>query len=135
VTDANGVLGSLDPAKCLGPRPRLDAARAETAVAALASRLGTLPVAAAEGIQRVVNTNMAEGIRIVSVRRGADPRRFALLAFGGAAGLHITEVARMLEISRVVVPPVAAVLSAWGMLATDLRQQLVLTHCGAAGKG
>ena len=54
--------------------------------------------------QRVVNTNMAEGIRIVSVRRGVDPRRFALLAFGGAAGLHVTEVARLLEIRRVVVP-------------------------------
>ena len=91
-------------------------------------------MAAAEGIQRVVNTNMAEGIRLVSVRRGADPRRFALLAFGGAAGLHVTEVARMLEISRVVVPRVAAVLSAWGMLATDLRHELVLTHVGEAHK-
>src|SRR5437667_1390946 len=108
VTDANVVLGLLDPANFLGGRTRLDAARAETAVAALAERLGTLPVAAAEGIQRAVNTNMTEGIRIVSVRRGADPRRFALLAFGGAAGLHVTEVARMLEISRVVVPRVAA---------------------------
>ena len=134
VTDANVVLGLLDPANFLGGRTRLDAARAETAVAALASRLGTLPVAAAEGIQRVVNTNMTEGIRIVSVRRGADPRRFALLAFGGAAGLHVTEVARMLEISRVIVPRVAAVLSAWGMLATDLRHELVLTHVGDARK-
>jgi N-methylhydantoinase A len=73
---------------------------------------------------------MAEGIRIVSVRRGVDPRRFALLAFGGAAGLHITEVARMLEIARVVVPRVAAFLSAWGMLATDLRYEFVRTHVG-----
>jgi N-methylhydantoinase A len=70
----------------------------------------------------------------VSVRRGADPRRFALLAFGGAAGLHVTEVARMLEITRVIVPRVAAVLSAWGMLATDLRHELVLTHVGEAQK-
>ncbi|HEV8531194.1 MAG TPA: hydantoinase/oxoprolinase family protein [Methylomirabilota bacterium] len=134
VTDANVVLGFLDPANFLGGRTRLETARAEAAVAAIASRLGTLPVAAAEGIQRVVNTNMAEGIRIVSVRRGADPRRFALLAFGGAAGLHVTEVARMLEISRVVVPRVAAVLSAWGMLATDLRHELVRTHVGEARK-
>jgi len=73
---------------------------------------------------------MAEGIRIVSLRRGVDPRRFALLAFGGAAGLHITEVARLLEITRVVVPRVAAVLSAWGMLATDLRYEFVRTHVG-----
>ncbi|MGH7267124.1 MAG: hydantoinase/oxoprolinase family protein, partial [Candidatus Rokuibacteriota bacterium] len=78
----------------------------------------------------VVNTRMAEGIRLVSVRRGVDPRRFALLAFGGAAGLHVTDVARRLEIGRVVVPRVAAVLSAWGMLATDLRYEAVRTHIG-----
>jgi N-methylhydantoinase A len=134
VTDANVVLGFLDPANFLGGRTRLDAAAAERTVAAVAKRLGTSTVAAAEGIQRVVNTNMAEGIRIVSVRRGADPRRFALLAFGGAAGLHVTEVARMLEITRVVVPRVAAVLSAWGMLTTDLRHELVRTHVGEAHK-
>ena len=134
VTDANVVLGFLDPANFLGGRARLDAAAAERAVAAVAKRLGTSAVAAAEGIQRVVNTNMADGIRIVSVRRGADPRRFALLAFGGAAGLHVTELARMLEIGRVVVPRLAAVLSAWGMLTTDLRHELVRTHVGDAHK-
>ncbi len=134
VTDANVVLGFLDPANFLGGRTHLDAGAAERAVAAVAKRLGTNTVAAAEGIQRVVNTNMTEGIRLVSVRRGADPRRFALLAFGGAAGLHVTEVARMLEISRVIVPRVAAVLSAWGMLTTDLRHELVRTHVGEAHK-
>ena len=134
VTDANVVLGFLDPSNFLGGRARLDARQAGRAVAAIAKRLGTSAVAAAEGIQRVVNTNMAEGIRLVSVRRGADPRRFALLAFGGAAGLHVTEVARMLEISRVVVPREAAVLSAWGMLATDLRHEFVRTHVGEAHK-
>src|SRR2546426_4752867 len=71
---------------------------------------------------------MAEGIKIVSVRRGVDPRKFTLVAFGGAAGLHVTEVARLLEIRRVVIPNVAAVLSAWGMLATDLRYELVRSH-------
>jgi N-methylhydantoinase A len=91
-------------------------------------------MAAAEGIHRVVNANMAEGIRLVSARRGVDPRRFTLLSFGGAAGLHVTELARMLEITRVVVPRVAAVLSAWGMLATDLRYELVRTHVGEVQK-
>ena len=91
-------------------------------------------MSAAEGIHRVVNTRMAEGIRLVSVRRGVDPRRFALLAFGGAAGLHVTDVARQLEIDRVIVPRVAAVLSAWGMLATDLRYEVVRTHIGDARK-
>jgi len=134
VTDANLVLGYLDAANFLGGRTLLDDSAAHGAVAAVAGQLGITPVAAAEGIHRVVNTNMAEGIRIVAARRGVDPRRFALLAFGGAAGLHITEVARMLEIRRVVVPRVAAVLSAWGMLATDLRYELVRTHVGEVHK-
>ncbi|MBI1846262.1 MAG: hydantoinase/oxoprolinase family protein [Candidatus Rokubacteria bacterium] len=132
VTDANIALGLLDPKNFLGGRTRLDAAAALRAVERVGLALGVDPVTAAEGIHRVVDTNMAEGIRLVSVRRGADPRRFALLAFGGAAGLHITGVARMLEITRVVVPRVAAVLSAWGMLATDLRHEMVRTHVGEA---
>ncbi len=133
VTDANVVLGLLDPGNFLGGRMRLDVEAARRTVEKVAQQLGIDVVAAAEGIHRVVNTNMTEGIRLVSVRRGADPRRFALLSFGGAAGLHITEVARMLEISRVVVPRVASVLSAWGMLATDLRYEFVRTHVGEAG--
>ena len=134
VTDANLVLGFLDPANFLGGRIGLDARAARTAVDAIARELGTTSLRAAEGIARVVNTNMAEGIKIVSVRRGVDPRRFALVAFGGAAGLHVTEVARLLEIQRVVVPSVAAVLSAWGMLATDLRYELVRSHVSEVGR-
>jgi len=134
VTDANLVLGFLDPANFLGGRIELDARAARTAVDAVARGLGTTSLRAAEGIARVVNTNMAEGIKIVSVRRGVDPRRFALVAFGGAAGLHVTEVARLLEIRRVVVPSVAAVLSAWGMLATDLRYELVRSHVSEVGR-
>jgi N-methylhydantoinase A len=130
VTDANLVLGYLDAGNFLGGRARLDVTAAERAVAQLAAPLGADRMAAAEGIHRVVNTRMAEGIRLVSVRRGVDPRRFALLAFGGAAGLHATDVARHLDIGRVVVPRVAAVLSAWGMLATDLRYEVVRTHIG-----
>src|SRR5581483_7553910 len=130
VTDANLVLGLLDAENFLGGRTRLDPAAAEMAVARVAQQLGVPTVAAAEGIHRVVNTGMAEGIRIVAARRGVDPRRFTLLAFGGAAGLHVTGVARALEIGRVVIPRVAAVLSAWGMLATDLRYELVRTHVG-----
>jgi N-methylhydantoinase A len=128
VTDANLVRGLLDPANFLGGRIALDASAAERAIVPLAKALGTDLLAAAEGISRVVNTNMAEGIKLVSVRRGVDPRGFTLMAFGGAAGLHVTEVARLLEIRRVIVPSVAAVLSAWGMLATDLRYELVRSH-------
>src|SRR5439155_1541042 len=113
VTDANLVLGYLGPGNFLGGRIPLDAAAAQGALAEVARRLGTSVLTAAEGVSRVVSTNMAEGIKIVSVRRGVDPRRFALVAFGGAAGLHVTEVARLLEIRRVVVPSVAAVLYAY----------------------
>ena len=134
VTDANLVLGYLDTGNFLGGRRRLDADAALTAVERVAGQLGVAAVAAAEGIHRVVNTNMAEGIRLVSARRGVDPRRFTLLSFGGAAGLHVTEVARLLEIRRVVVPRAASVLSAWGMLATDLRYELVRTHVGEVHK-
>ena len=133
VTDANLVLGFLDPVRFLGGRQRLDAEAAAGAVDTLAARLGIGRMAAAEGIHRIVNTRMAEGIRLVSVRRGVDPRRFALLSFGGAAGVHVTAVARALDLSRVVVPRLAPVFSAWGMLASDLRYEIVRTHIGAAG--
>ncbi|HZU91824.1 MAG TPA: hydantoinase/oxoprolinase family protein, partial [Stellaceae bacterium] len=133
VTDADLVLGYLDPARFLGGRRRLDRAAAERALDGIAAALGVDRVAAAHGVHRVVNTTMAEGVRLVSVRRGVDPRRFALLAFGGAAGLHATAIARQLELRRVIVPRVAAVLSAWGMLATDLRFEIARTHIGDAG--
>ena len=133
VTDANLVLGYLDARHFLGGRSMLDGAAAESAVDGLARELKVSRIAAAEGIHRIVNTNMAEGIRLVSVRRGVDPRRFALLSFGGAAGLHVTDVARQLDLTRVIVPRVAAVLSAWGMLATDLRFEVARTHIGDAG--
>jgi N-methylhydantoinase A len=130
VTDANLVLGYLDPASFLGGRRLLDRSAAEAAVDPIAAKLGIDRLAAARGIHRVVNTTMAEGVRLVSVRRGVDPRHFALLAFGGASGLHATEIARQLDLSRVIVPRVAAVLSAWGMLTTDLRFEVARTHIG-----
>jgi N-methylhydantoinase A len=132
VTDANLVLGYLDPANFLGGARRLDEGLAARAVDRIAAALGIDRLAAAHGIHRVINTNMAEGVRLVSVRRGVDPRRFALFAFGGAAGLHATDIARQLGRARVIVPRVASVLSAWGMLATDLRFELSRTHIGDA---
>src|SRR5712691_10708902 len=132
VTDANLVLGYLDPGNFLGGERRLDPAPAERAVDRIATSLGIERLAAARGIHRIINTNMAEGVRLVSVRRGVDPRRFALFAFGGAAGLHATDIAHQLGLGRVVVPRIAAVLSAWGMLATDLRFEVSRTHIGDA---
>ena len=132
VTDANLVLGYLNAANFLGGRAKLDTGAAEAAVDRIAEALRVDRMTAAEGIHRVINTRMAEGVRLVSVRRGIDPRRYALLSFGGAAGLHITDIARQLDLRRVVVPRLAAVLSAWGMLATDLRYELARTHIGDA---
>src|SRR3954454_4050913 len=132
VTDANLVLGYLDPANFLGGARQLDPAAAERAGDPIAAQLGIERIAAARGIHRIVNTTMAEGVRLISVRRGVDPRRFALFAFGGAAGLHATDIARQLGLVRVIVPRVASVLSAWGMLATYLRFELSRTHIGDA---
>ena len=132
VTDANLVLGYLDPANFLGGARVLDLPAAERAVDRVAAPLGVERLAAARGIHRIINTTMAEGVRLVSVRRGVDPRRFALFAFGGAAGLHATDIARQLGLKRVIVPRVAPVLSAWGMLATDLRFEVSRTHIGDA---
>jgi N-methylhydantoinase A len=132
VSDADLVLGYLDPERFAGGGMRLDRAAAERAVGVVAHALGCDPVTAAAGIQRVIDTKMAEGIRLVSVRRGVDPRRFAVLSFGGAAGLHVSAVARQLQIGRVIVPRLASVLSAFGMLASDLRIELARTHIAEA---
>ncbi len=111
---------------------RLDRDAAERAMGALGKDLGLDAIAAAAGVQRVINARMAEGIRLVSVRRGIDPTAFALLAFGGAAGLHATAVARQLSIPHVIVPRVASVLSAWGMLASEIRFETTRSHIGDA---
>lgn len=124
VTDANLTLGYLDPANFLGGRRILDLNASQQVVTALAGQLGIGMAEAAGGIHRLVNTRMADGVRVATVRRGVDPRGYTLLAFGGAAGLHVSAVAAELGIQRVVVPVAASVLSAWGMLNTDLRVEL-----------
>lgn len=132
VTDADLLLGYLDAERFAGGRMRLDRDAAERAVGRIARALHADLATAAAGIQRVIDTKMAEGVRLVSVRRGVDPRGFALLAFGGAAGLHVSAVARQLGMSRIVVPRLASVLSAYGMLASDLRVELARSHVAEA---
>jgi N-methylhydantoinase A len=130
VTDANLLLGYLDGDNFLGGARKLDRSASEAAVDHIATELKLSREETAAGIFRLINLKMADGIRLMTLRRGVDPRRFALLSFGGAAGLHAVEVARELEIPRVVVPTVASVLSAWGMLSTDLRYEISRTHIG-----
>ena len=122
VTDANLVLGYLDPENFLGGKAVLNVELAERALAEHVG--GPLKLSSAEaayGVHQVVSTTMAEGIRLMSVKRGVDPRGFAILAFGGASGLHASSVARQLQVERVYTPAAAAVLSAYGMLSTDLQ--------------
>src|ERR1700742_2027227 len=128
VTDANVVLGYLDPKAFMGGKRPLDVAAAEAAIDRIAAALKITRIEAAAGIFRLVNLKMADGIRLMTVRRGVDPRRFALLSFGGAAGLHAVELARELELERIIVPTTASVLSAWGMLTSDLRYEVSRTH-------
>lgn len=124
-TDANVVLGYYGEKNFLGGRVQFDGDASKKAVGAIAEAMGLSLTEAAQGIITLINTQMVEGIRIVSVRAGADPRNFALLSFGGAAGLHITDIARLLDIKRVIIPRAASVLSAFGMLASDLRYEQV----------
>jgi N-methylhydantoinase A len=131
VTDANVVLGYLDAAAFMGGARPLDRAASEAAIDRIAASLDLSRLEAAAGIHKMINLTMADGIRLTTLRRGVDPRKFALLSFGGAAGLHAAEVARELEIRRIIVPTVASVLSAWGMLTSDLRYEVSRTYYGA----
>ncbi|MDX6728489.1 MAG: N-methylhydantoinase, partial [Baekduia sp.] len=125
VTDANVVLGHLDPRRPLAGGVALDAEAAHAAVGRLAEALGVEDDrACAEGIVRVANTEMVRALRVVTVERGIDPRRFALLAFGGAGPLHAAAIAEELGITRIVVPRAAGVLSALGLAAADRRRDV-----------
>jgi len=127
VTDANVVLGRLIPEGFLGGGMALDVDAARRALGTVAERLGTSPEAAALGVIRVANANMEAAIRVISVARGHDPRRFTLVAFGGAGPLHACELAANLRIPRVLVPSTPGVLSALGMLAADVVKDYVRT--------
>jgi N-methylhydantoinase A/oxoprolinase/acetone carboxylase beta subunit len=120
VTDAHLLLGRLDPEYFLGGRMSLDVARARRAASSLAKRLRVSVEELAEGVIRVANASMLRAIRVVSLERGHDPRRFALVAFGGAGGMHGADLAVELGIGTVLVPRQAGVLSALGMLAADI---------------
>jgi N-methylhydantoinase A/oxoprolinase/acetone carboxylase beta subunit len=122
VTDANLLLGRLDASYFLGGRMTLDEARTRAHAKEFAARVGIAEMALAEGIVRVANANMERAIRVVSVQRGFDPRDFALLAFGGAGGMHACEIADTLDISTVIAPRHAGVLSALGMLLADVTK-------------
>ena len=126
VTDANLVLGYLNPSHLLGGDLDIDMELAENAVRTkVAEPLGMDLMEAASGIVDLANANMADLIRIVSVEQGHDPREFALVAFGGGGPLHASSLARALNIGQVIVPPAPGVLSALGLLHADPRYDFV----------
>lgn len=127
VTDANLVLGRLSAEHFLGGQMPLDPSRAHRIMAKLGKELQLIGAQAALGIVEIVNAHMERALRVISVERGHDPRRFTLLSFGGAGGLHAADLARGLGIPRVLVPPLASTLSAFGMLAADVIKDYTRT--------
>ena len=128
VTDANVVLGRIDGSRFLGGTMPLDAPGAGRALDEhLAQPLGLGRDAAAAGVVRLADVKMALAVRSITTERGLDPRDYALVAYGGGGPLHAVAIARELGIPRVVIPPAPSTFSAWGMLATDLRHDLVRT--------
>jgi N-methylhydantoinase A len=128
VTDADVVLGYLDRAALLGGALPIDSAAAERAIAAhVGDPLGLSVVEAAARIVEVVNSNMAQALRIVSVERGHDPQEFSLIAFGGAGPVHAAVLAAELQIPEVIIPPAPGAFSALGLVASDLKRDFART--------
>ena len=121
VTDANLLLGRLQPTRFLGGDFTLDLARTRRVTAEWLKKRSHLSLETfAAGVIRVVNATMEKAIRVVSIERGRDPRQFALVAFGGAGGLHACALAQALSIPYVIVPAFPGALSALGILASDV---------------
>ena len=120
VTDANLFLGRLRADRFLGGRMRLFEDRVKEKMALLADRLGIGPMETALGIIKLVNTNMVQALRRVSIEKGYDPRKFHMVSFGGAAGVHALDVAEELGVSSVIIPEMAGVFSAQGLAASSL---------------
>jgi N-methylhydantoinase A/oxoprolinase/acetone carboxylase beta subunit len=134
VTDANLLLGRLDPERFLGGTMKLYPERSRRALEKLSSQLNLEVHALAEGIIRVADATMERAIRVISVERGFDTRDFALLSFGGAGGMHACSLARKLHIPTVIVPKNAGVLSALGMLLSDTIKDYSLSVLRAGDK-
>jgi N-methylhydantoinase A len=131
VTDADLVLGWLNPEFFLGGRMKLDLAAARRAIQKrVADPLGLDVIKGADGIVKIVNSHMVEALRLVTVARGEDPREFALVAFGGCGPVHAAKLAEELRIAKVIVPTVPGVASAMGLLVSDLKRDYTRTRVG-----
>jgi N-methylhydantoinase A len=132
VTDANLIAGRINPGYFLGGEidVSIDAARA--AMEPVADAMGVSVEDAALGVIRIANANMINALKLVSVRRGYDPRDFALIAFGGGGPMHAAALAAELRVGKVIIPPAPGHFSAWGMLMTDPMQDFIQTAQTAA---
>ncbi len=127
VTDANVVLGRIQPQYFLPGQITLDVLLARKVYEQLGEQLHLTAEKAALGVVQVANSHMERALRVISLERGHDPRRFTLLSFGGAGGLHAAELARSLGIPNVLIPPLASTLSAFGMLIADVIKDYTRT--------
>ena len=125
VTDANLLLGYLNPESLVGGDLKLNYRKAELALAELGDRLHLSAIEAAYGIHLIANANMMRALRAVTSERGRDPAQFGLLAIGGNGGVHAANLAESLNVGRIVVPPVAGLFSALGMLFADVEHQFI----------
>lgn len=129
VTDANIVLGYLNPDAALGGKVQLSKEKAEKAIKYhIADPLNIELAHAAYGISTIVNQNMANGIRRITIEQGYDPRDFSLICAGGAAGMHIVELAEDMGIDSVLVPKFASGLCAFGQIISDVKYNYLATH-------
>ena len=125
MTDANLILGYLNPAAMVGGDLALDYAKAEAALADLGAEIGQSTIDTAYGIHLIANANMMRALSSVSAERGRDPSRFTLVAIGGSGGVHAGGIAESLRIRRLLVPPAAGLFSALGLLFAELEHYLV----------
>ena len=132
VTDANLVLGRLQPEFALGGSLALDRGAAEAAVARVAQSLGLDTVSAARGIIELANEHMSQALRVISIQKGFDPADFQLVSFGGAGGLHVCALAENLGMRRAVMPIRAGVLSAEGLVYAPRKRELIQALPGGA---
>ena len=130
VTDANLYLGRLGDDSLLDGKMKLDSEATGNALTKLGAEIGLSDRELAEGILAISNAKMADAMRTITVGQGVDPRDFTLVAFGGAGPMHAVELARELDMTQVLIPRFPGTFSAWGMLQSDIRHDLMASHIG-----
>ena len=133
-TDANLLLGRINPGLFLGGTRKPDMLAVERAFAGLRKQLGGDLKEVARGVVRIANANMVNALKLVSLNRGRDTRDFSLVAFGGGGGMHAAALAQELMIPKVIIPAHSSVFSAWGMLMSDLRRDFLRTQLENLGE-